>query len=348
MPRPPWRPRPSPRTRTRTTGSTPRSPARWPARGPPPINRRRASSGPDRPSCCRATPRRNGAGSGSGCSASRRSCYSWSHSSRWTWSAISTSSARAAGLPASSVRSPRCSAAEPLGMRRPVRPGDGAPFVPASPRSPRSRKEAGGMVDPGRPARTLRGRVLTIVVAAAVPGCSVVPGSRLDESQRLVQSLRAENARLKDQVLGLEAQNRDYADRAVDDLRRLTARDQAIERLERSVRRLPGRSRSPGRRLSPARRRPGTSGGGRRDAANGRAAHRRREPPVGRARGRRRPARIGTSFASGPWGWRPRVGVRTGRRVGPLTYSRTVPHNPLVIALPLQSPSSAFPFGREM
>jgi len=91
------------------------------------------------------------------------------------------------------------------------------------------------MVDLGRPTRTLGGSVLIVVLAAALPSCSAVPGSRLDESQRLVQSLRAENARLKDQALGLEVQNRDYADRAVDDLRRLTARDQAIERLERSV-----------------------------------------------------------------------------------------------------------------
>jgi hypothetical protein len=91
------------------------------------------------------------------------------------------------------------------------------------------------MVDPGRPARISRGRVLALLVAGVFSGCAVVPGSRLDESQRLVHSLRAENARLKDQVLGLQAQNRDYADRALDDLRRLTARDQAIDRLERSV-----------------------------------------------------------------------------------------------------------------
>jgi hypothetical protein len=91
------------------------------------------------------------------------------------------------------------------------------------------------MLDRGRPERTLAGRGLALLVAAAVSGCAVVPGSRLDESQRMVQSLRAENARLKDQVLGLEAQNRDFADRAVDDLRRLTVRDQAIDRLERSI-----------------------------------------------------------------------------------------------------------------
>ena len=74
-----------------------------------------------------------------------------------------------------------------------------------------------------------------ILLALIVPGCAAVPTSRLDESQRLAKNLRAENARLQDQVLGLQAQNRDAADRAVDDLRRLTARDEAIERLEQSV-----------------------------------------------------------------------------------------------------------------
>ena len=66
-------------------------------------------------------------------------------------------------------------------------------------------------------------------------GCAIVPRARLDESQRLNQTLRSENARLKDQVLALQGQNRDYADRAVDDLRRSAAQDQAIERLEQSV-----------------------------------------------------------------------------------------------------------------
>jgi hypothetical protein len=92
------------------------------------------------------------------------------------------------------------------------------------------------MVDLRRPARTITGRVLTLLVAGVMTGCAVVPGSRLDESQRLVQSLRAENARLRDQVVGLETQNRDYADRAVDDLRRLTARDRAIAQLQRGIR----------------------------------------------------------------------------------------------------------------
>jgi hypothetical protein len=63
----------------------------------------------------------------------------------------------------------------------------------------------------------------------------MVPRDRLEESRRLAGSLRIENARLKDQVLGLQAQNQDYADRALDDLRRLTARDEAIDRLEKGI-----------------------------------------------------------------------------------------------------------------
>ena len=91
------------------------------------------------------------------------------------------------------------------------------------------------MVDVDRHARTLKRCVHAILLAMIVPGCAVVPSSRLGESQRLTKSLRAENARLQDQVLGLQAQNRDAADRAVDDLRRLTARDEVIERLRQSV-----------------------------------------------------------------------------------------------------------------
>jgi hypothetical protein len=57
----------------------------------------------------------------------------------------------------------------------------------------------------------------------------------MDECQRLTQTLRSENARLKDRVLALRSQNRDYAERAVDDGRRLAIQDEAIERLEHSV-----------------------------------------------------------------------------------------------------------------
>jgi len=57
----------------------------------------------------------------------------------------------------------------------------------------------------------------------------------MDEAQKLTQSLRADNARLKERILALQGQNRDYAERAVDDARRLTVQEEAIERLEHSV-----------------------------------------------------------------------------------------------------------------
>ena len=74
-----------------------------------------------------------------------------------------------------------------------------------------------------------------LLAAFLLPGCGVVPRSRIEESQKISQLLRAENASLKDRMLSLQSQNRDLSDRAVDDLKRLTAREEAIERLERSV-----------------------------------------------------------------------------------------------------------------
>ena len=73
------------------------------------------------------------------------------------------------------------------------------------------------------------------LVLAGFSGCAIVPRSRMDECQKLTQALRAENARLKDRVFALQGQNRDYAERAVDDGRRLAIQDEAIERLEHSV-----------------------------------------------------------------------------------------------------------------
>ena len=90
----------------------------------------------------------------------------------------------------------------------------------------------------GEPSQPRWSRLIGFAPLAAwgiLSGCAMVPRDRLDESHRLAQSLRDENARLKDEVIGLKTQNRDYADRALDDLRRLTARDDAIQRLEQNV-----------------------------------------------------------------------------------------------------------------
>lgn len=80
-----------------------------------------------------------------------------------------------------------------------------------------------------------RARFLILGVLAVNAGCAIVPRERMDECQRVSKTLRSENARLKDQVLALQTENRDYADRAVDDSRRLAIQDEAIERLEHSV-----------------------------------------------------------------------------------------------------------------
>jgi uncharacterized coiled-coil protein SlyX len=78
-------------------------------------------------------------------------------------------------------------------------------------------------------------RLLLLAALGAAPGCSLVPRASMDECQRLSQMLRTDNARLKDQVLALQSQNRDYAERAVDDSRRLALQEETIDRLERSV-----------------------------------------------------------------------------------------------------------------
>jgi hypothetical protein len=66
-------------------------------------------------------------------------------------------------------------------------------------------------------------------------GCALAPRAQMEECQQQARTLRSENASLKDQLLVLQAQNRDYADRALDEERRLANQDQAIERLESSV-----------------------------------------------------------------------------------------------------------------
>src|SRR5262245_53470003 len=83
--------------------------------------------------------------------------------------------------------------------------------------------------------RVVLPRLLIVSVVVLNSSCTIVPRERMDECQRVSQTLRSENARLKDQILALQSQNRDYADRAVDDSRRLAIQDEAIDRLEHSV-----------------------------------------------------------------------------------------------------------------
>ena len=59
-------------------------------------------------------------------------------------------------------------------------------------------------------------------------------GMGMDQAKKL-KELEAENTRLKDQTLDLRSQNQDLTQRAVDDSRKITVQDEAVERLEKSV-----------------------------------------------------------------------------------------------------------------
>lgn len=76
---------------------------------------------------------------------------------------------------------------------------------------------------------------LLAAVALVVSGCQSAPRAQLDECHRLSQTLRSENAQLKDQMLALRSQNEDYSERAVDDARRLAQLEAVNQRLETSV-----------------------------------------------------------------------------------------------------------------
>jgi hypothetical protein len=59
-----------------------------------------------------------------------------------------------------------------------------------------------------RPIQSARCRLLVPAILALGSGCTMVPRSEVAECQRISQTLRAENARYKDQNLALQAQNR--------------------------------------------------------------------------------------------------------------------------------------------
>ena len=81
-----------------------------------------------------------------------------------------------------------------------------------------------------------RGKLRLLLAGLVIAGgCRMAPREQIDECHRLNQTLRSENAQLKDQMLALRSQNQDYSERAVDDARRLEALEQANLRLETSV-----------------------------------------------------------------------------------------------------------------
>lgn len=85
----------------------------------------------------------------------------------------------------------------------------------------------------GRP-RTARATA-ALVCALLVPGCAFTPKSKLDDAHKLVQSLRSDNAQLKDVSIGLKAQNQDLTQRAVDDAKAISALETANVQYERSI-----------------------------------------------------------------------------------------------------------------
>jgi chromosome segregation ATPase len=76
---------------------------------------------------------------------------------------------------------------------------------------------------------------LLLALALSTPGCAFVPKSRFEEAQKLVQSLRSENAQLKDSTLTLKVQNQDLAQRAVDDAKAIRALEVANGQYEQSI-----------------------------------------------------------------------------------------------------------------
>ncbi len=85
--------------------------------------------------------------------------------------------------------------------------------------------------------RALQGagcRLPILALLALGSGCTMVPRTQVAECQRAQQTLRTENARLKDQVLVYQTQHRDLVDRAVDDSRRLAAQEETIDQLRQS------------------------------------------------------------------------------------------------------------------
>ena len=94
---------------------------------------------------------------------------------------------------------------------------------------------------PGKPRRGRGAACLACVggwallAGLGLPGCRSVPGEKFDNCRRMNDTLRVENAQLRDQKVALATQNQDLSERAVDDARKLRSQEKAIAQLERSV-----------------------------------------------------------------------------------------------------------------
>lgn len=89
----------------------------------------------------------------------------------------------------------------------------------------------------GRPhkARSRRSLPLAASLLLAAAGCGNLPREQLAQCQDRSQLLQVEASRLKDESTQLRAKNRELAQRAVEDARRLRGLEEANRRLEKSV-----------------------------------------------------------------------------------------------------------------
>ncbi len=81
----------------------------------------------------------------------------------------------------------------------------------------------------------LKTLALPSLLLALSAGCSVVPGTRLQDCRTRVQALQAESQELRDITVSLRQENKDMAQRAVETARLLETQQEAVARLERSI-----------------------------------------------------------------------------------------------------------------
>lgn len=93
---------------------------------------------------------------------------------------------------------------------------------------------------PPAPRKPEKGRrpgllIALTAITAAVAGCAWVPQGRIEDCRQRVQVLQATNQELRDVAVHVRQENKDLAQRSLDDTRRLRAQEEAIRRYERSI-----------------------------------------------------------------------------------------------------------------
>ena len=88
-----------------------------------------------------------------------------------------------------------------------------------------------------RSSRLVRARLALAVLTMSNIGigCALAPKSQLEDARKRVQSLQADNQRLREVALNIRGRNRELAQRAIDDARLLQAREDAVREYETSL-----------------------------------------------------------------------------------------------------------------